>query len=166
MQVDVDSGRAGVLQRALRDAAPDERGRNAWRAFMRAHASLMRELSVDLTEKVGLSLGDFDVLAQLAFGGGELRVTELANRVFSSRSALTRRLDRMVDEGVVSRSKAEADARGVVIGLTETGEARLLAALPPHLEAVSALFSSRLSDEELEVLERALNRVTLDCSFG
>jgi hypothetical protein len=33
-------------------------------------------------------------------------------------------------------------------------------------EGVSKLFLERLDDEELAILERALDKVTLDCSFG
>src|SRR5881394_3987228 len=95
----------------VRDALRDRRGISAWQAFLRAHATLMRELGTDLAAKTKLSLGDFDVLAQLTVAGGELRVTDLATKVFSSRSALTRRLDRMVDEGLVHRSRAGADGR-------------------------------------------------------
>jgi DNA-binding MarR family transcriptional regulator len=117
-------------------------------------------------EESGLTLGDFDVLAQLAAAGGELRMTELAARAFSSRSGMTRRIDRLVEEGLVWRANADADARGVVVALTEAGLARLTETVPVHLRGVSKLFVAPLDDEELAVLERALNKVTLDCSFG
>jgi hypothetical protein len=38
--------------------------------------------------------------------------------------------------------------------------------VPVHLEGVSKRFIERLDDQELEVLERALEKVSLDCSFG
>jgi DNA-binding MarR family transcriptional regulator len=133
---------------------------------LHAHASLMRELATDLMTKTGLSLGDFDVLAQLALGGGELRMTDLAARAYSSRSGMTRRVDRLADEGLVRRSSADADARSVVVGLTEAGLARVEGTVPVHLRRVSELFIEILDDEELAVLERALQKVTPDCSFG
>jgi DNA-binding MarR family transcriptional regulator len=133
---------------------------------LRAHASLMCELATDLITKIGLSLGDFDVLAQLALGRGELRMTDLAARAYSSRSGMTRRVDRLVDEGMVRRSNADADARSVVVALTEAGLARVKGTVPIHLRRVSELFIEPLDDEELAVLERALQKVTPDCSFG
>ena len=157
---------ATALDRLIDQAIPDRRGLAAWRSLLRAHASLMRELATDLVTKTGVSLGDFDVLAQLALGGGELRMTDLAARAFSSRSGMTRRVDRLVDEGLVRRSIADADLRGVVVALTDFGLTRLSETLPVHLHRVSELFIERLDDEELAVLERALEKVTLDCSFG
>src|SRR6478672_4733812 len=159
MQVPSTADPAAVLDRLICDALPNERGLGAWRALLRAHASLIRELSTDLAMKARLPLGDFDVLAQLALAGGELRMTELAAKAFSSRSAMTRRVDRLVQEGLVQRTSSDADGRGVVVALTDPGLARLTEAVPVHLNGVSTLFIERLDDEELAVLERALNKV-------
>ena len=166
MQVPSPANPAAVLDDLVRDALPDERGLGAWRALLHAHASLMRELSTDLAMKTRLPLGDFDVLAQLALAGGELRMTELATKAFSSRSAMTRRVDRIIGEGFVRRTSSEGDGRGVLVALTEAGLARLTEAVPVHLRGVSKLFLEQLDDEELEVLERALAKVSLHCSYG
>lgn len=155
-----------VLDRAIGEALPDGRGLGAWRAFLRAHASLMRELATDLVTKTELSLNDFDVLAQLALADGELRMTDLANRAFSSRSGMTRRVDRLVDEGLVRRSNADADARGRLVSLTHAGLNRLVEAVPVHLQRVAELFTGRLDDEDLAAVERSMARVSVDCSFG
>ena len=166
MQALSDADSAALLGQLIADALPDERGLVAWRSLLRAHASLMRELATDLVTKTGLTLGDFDVLAQLATAGGELRMTDLAARAFSSRSGMTRRVARLVDEGLVQRSGADADARSVMVGLTDTGVARLRETVPVHLRKVAELFIAPLDDQEMAVLERALEKVTLDCSFG
>ena len=166
MQEPSISDPAAALDRLIRDALPDERGLGAWRSLLRAHASLMRELAAELAMKTRLPLGDFDVLAQLALAGGELRMTDLAARTFSSRSAMTRRVDRLVYEGLVRRTSSDPDGRGVVIALVEAGMARLAEALPVHLNGVSRLFLERLDDQQLAVLEQALDKVSLDRSFG
>jgi len=82
---------------------PSRRGLDAWAVFIRAHATLSREMDVRLQEATGCSLADFDVLSQLAEAGGRLRMTELAERVLVSRSGLTRRVARLEDEGFVQR---------------------------------------------------------------
>jgi DNA-binding Lrp family transcriptional regulator len=71
----------------------------------------MRQLETQLEQQTGLALADYDVLAQLAIANGELRMTELANRALISRSGMTRRVARLVDEGLVRRSDANADGR-------------------------------------------------------
>jgi DNA-binding MarR family transcriptional regulator len=166
MQAPSETDPAAELERLVEDTLPDRRGLSAWRSLLEAHAALMRELATDLVTKTGLTLGDFDVLAQLALAGGELRMTDLAARAFSSRSSMTRRVDRLVDERLVRRTGVEADARSVVVAVTEAGLARLRETVPVHLRKVSELFIERLDDQELAMLERALDKVTLDCSFG
>lgn len=157
---------ADHLERLIAEALPGRRGLDAWQALLRAYASLMRSLGSDLEKKTGLSLGDFDVLGQLAQAGGALRMTELADRTLSSRSAMTRRVDRLVEEGFVRRADAENDARAVVIVLTDAGMARVTETVPIHLREVARLFIARLDDDELTVLESALKKVTPDCTFG
>src|SRR5438045_4016832 len=94
------------------------RGLKAWDALLRAHATLLRQLETDLESKTGLALADFDVLAQLAIADGSLRMTELADRALISRSGMTRRVTRLLHQGLVRRAHADADARGLGVGLT------------------------------------------------
>src|SRR5947207_16010994 len=155
-----------LLDQLVGEELAGGRGLDAWTSFLRAHATLMRRLDTDLERETGLALADFDVLAQLAEADGELRMTELADRALISRSGMTRRVARLVDEGLVRRDRAGSDARGVVVALTEAGIARLVETAPVHTRGISNLFVAQLDDEELALLERALNKVMVDCSFG
>jgi DNA-binding MarR family transcriptional regulator len=166
MQIFPETDVAQVFDRLVEDQVPGRRGLEAWRSLLRAHATLMRRLDADLEQETGLALADFDVLAQLAAAHGELRMTELADRALISRSGMTRRVARLVDEGLVRRDRAGADARGVVVALTEAGIARLAETAPVHARGISTLFVAQLDDQELALLERALNKVIVDCSFG
>jgi len=157
---------AALLDRLIAEAIPNEHGLRAWQSLIRAHATLMRQLATDLVDAIGLTLGDFDVLAQLGRAGGELRMSELAAQAYSSRSGMTRRIDRLVDEGLVTRANSDADGRGVVVALTEAGLARLAEAAPVHLRQVRELFVAKLSDVELSTLASALDKVAVDCTFG
>ncbi len=166
MQVDSKSDVARLLDRLVADALPNASGLEAWASLLQAHATLMRRLETDLAQATGLALADFDVLAQLANAGGELRMSELAARALISRSGMTRRVARLVDEGLVRRANADADARVVVVALTDAGVARLTETAPVHLRGVSELFVAKLDDQELAVLKSALDKVTVDCTFG
>ena len=115
-----------MIDRLVSEVAPGGRGIAAWMALLRASPrELVRQLAVDLVEETGLTLGDYDVLAQLALAAGVSRMTDLANRAFRSRSGMTRRVDRLVDEGLVRRTGIDTDGRRLVVGLTKAGVARL-----------------------------------------
>src|SRR2546430_5530012 len=157
---------ASHFDRIVEREVPGGRGLQAWDALLRAHATLMRQLETDLESKTGVGLADFDVLAQLAIADGSLRMAELADRALISRSGMTRRVTRLVHDGLVRRAHADADARGVVVQLTNSGLDRLTVAAPVHVRGVSDLFLTKLDDRELAVLESALAKVTIDCTFG
>jgi DNA-binding MarR family transcriptional regulator len=78
---------------------------------------------------------------------------------------MTRRVARLVDEGLVRRANADADRRGVV-ALTDAGVARLTETDPVHLRGVSQLFVAQLDEQELAALKSALDKVIVDCTFG
>ena len=166
MQIRPEARVAQLFDRLVEDEVPGRRGLEAWRSLLRAHATLVRRLDTDLERETGLALADFDVLAQLAIAHGELRMTELADRALISRSGMSRRVARLVDQGLVRRDRADTDARGVVVALTEAGIARLAQTAPVHVRGISKLFVAKLDDQELALLERALNKVIVDCSFG
>jgi DNA-binding MarR family transcriptional regulator len=157
---------ADLLDRLVAKGLPGGRGLGAWQALLRAQATLIRQLDKDLEQETGLALADFDVLAQLALAGGELRMTELADRALISRSGMTRRVARLVDDSLVRRANAMADARGVVVALTQAGVERLAETAPVHARGIRKLFVDKLNDQELAAIEQGLEKVTLDCGFG
>jgi len=166
MQVHSEADLSGLLDRLVAKEVPNRRGLDAWTALLRAHATLVRQLETDLKRETDLALADFDVLAQLAVAGGKLRMTELADKALISRSGMTRRVANLVDRGLVARAGADADARAVVVSLTDAGVERLTETAPVHARGVAQLFVAQLDDDELAALKGALEKVTLDCTFG
>jgi DNA-binding MarR family transcriptional regulator len=131
----------------------------AWQAFLRASIRLMDRLDAEL-DGHGLSLADYEILVHLSGeAAGELRMTELAARTLVSRSGLTRRLDRLVDSGLVARRNCPTDRRGVFAVLTDEGRQRLKQAAPTHVEGVRRHFISQLAGQDLPALTASLNAV-------
>ena len=132
----------------------------AWRAFLRAHAQIVRRLEHDLVTEHDLPLPSYDVLVQLSEAPDRrLRMTQLAERVLLSRSGLTRLVDRLVRDGLVERQACPSDARGTLAVLTDAGLDRLRSAWPTHLRGVEERFVGRLSVEERGQLEVLMSRL-------
>lgn len=138
----------------------DPSAMRAWRAFLKAHALVVRELEAELQASHALPLAEYDVLVQLAIADGRmLRMRELADRVVLSRGGITRLVDRLVADGLVRREKCGDDARGAWAVLTEDGLERVRGASPCHLAAVKRLFAEAFEQEELASLAVLLERV-------
>ena len=133
---------------------------SVWRTFLRAHASITRQMEHDLAEQHMLPLPSYDVLRQLAESPQRrLRMTDLAERVLLSRSGLTRLVDRLSAEGLVARESCPDDARGTFTVITEAGLARLREAAPTHLRGIEEYVTRRLSPVELDALGRLLRKL-------
>src|SRR4051794_3614666 len=107
---------------------------DAWRGFLRVHATLIRELDDELMAAHSLPLVSYDVLVNLE--DGPMRMSDLADTVLLSRSGLTRLVDRLSAQGLIERRPCEDDGRGSLAALTPAGEARLAEARPTHLGGV------------------------------
>ena len=139
--------------------APDDPGMLAWRTFLTAHASVIRRLEAELEERESLALSDFDVLVQLHFAGGTLRMRDLADSVLLSRSGMTRRVDRLEAAGYVLRVACETDRRGSFAHLTDAGRERLARALPVHVQGIADHFLAPLEDDELAAIRTTLAKL-------
>jgi DNA-binding MarR family transcriptional regulator len=137
----------------------DDPGILAWRAFLTAHATIVRRLEAELEADESLALSDLDVLIQLHRAGGTLRMRDLAERALLSRSGMTRRVDRLEAAGFIVRTVCTTDRRGSFAQLTDAGRDRLVSALPSHRRGIETHFVAKLSAAELEMVRSTLSKV-------
>jgi DNA-binding MarR family transcriptional regulator len=107
-----------------------------------------------------LGNGDFDVLASLRRSGApyKLTPTELAGTTMVTSGAVTKRVDRLVRQGLVERSVSETDGRGRVIALTAEGKDLQERLHPQHLANEERLIAALDAGERRE-LGRLLSKL-------
>ncbi len=105
----------------------------------------------------GLQLGWFDLLASLRRAGApyELNPTQLMEATLLSSGGMTKRLDRLVEEGLVERRSDPHDRRGTLVRLTRRGKTTIDKALEAHLTNEEALLRS-LSAADRRALDSLL----------
>ncbi|GGV12692.1 MarR family transcriptional regulator [Streptomyces spectabilis] len=132
----------------------------AWQAFLTAGALLNRRIEEQLKDEAGLSHLQYEVLVRLAAAeGGELRMTELAAVVLTSKSGLTYQVTQLEKAGLVRRRSCADDVRGVYAVLTEEGRRRLEAAAPGHVGVVRDQLIDVLTPGQLAALKEGLGEV-------
>ena len=132
----------------------------AWRAFLTTHAAVIDLIEHELAEARQLPLSSYDVLLALVEAPEHrLRMHEIARAVVLSRSGLTRLIDRLEAEGLLSRERSNTDRRGAYAVLTAKGLAAVRQAWPTYAKGISQHFTSLLNDEEVHVLTTALERI-------
>ena len=133
----------------------------AWHSFLAAGALIDRRIDQQLKEAVGLSHPQYEILVRLAAApDGELRMTELADTLLTSKSGLTYQVTQLEKAGLVARRSCPSDVRGVFAVLTEAGRRRLEQAAPGHVALVRELLIDVLTPEQLAVLADTLGEVS------
>jgi DNA-binding MarR family transcriptional regulator len=132
----------------------------AWRAFLKAHATIINLIDRDLVAAQRPQLSTYDVLIELyEEPEHRLRMHELAERVVLSRSGLTRLVDRLEAEGLMIRDRCGTDRRGAYAVITEQGIAALQRTWPIYARGITEYFAEWLTLEEAQLLESALARI-------
>jgi DNA-binding MarR family transcriptional regulator len=114
----------------------------------------------DLLGRHGLNRAAWDVLAGLRRQGPpyELSPTDLYRGLMRTSGAITNRLRRLEQAGLVERRPDPRDGRGVVVRLTERGCALVDEVAPAHMENEERLLAA-LSAADRAALERILRRL-------
>jgi DNA-binding MarR family transcriptional regulator len=139
--------------------SPDPSRDEVWRLLVSVHGRLLAHLDREMRRSHGCSQADYEVLVALSEHEGALRMTDLAEQVMLSPSGLTRRVDRLVQRGLVCRRACPSDGRGAFAGLTEAGWEGLRRAAPTHTSGVRRYLLGPVSAEGIEQLTSGLRSV-------
>lgn len=137
-----------------------EQEMRAWLAFFAAAALLDRKLDQQLKDDAGLTHVQYEVLSRLSEAPDrELRMTELAETLFTTQSGTTYQISQLEKAGYVRRRECRGGPRGVWAVLTDAGFEVLKQAAPGHVNAVRKLLIDVLTPDELEAVASGLGRV-------
>ena len=130
----------------------------AWRELQSVSAEIERHIDDALLAEWDVPLGWFDVLGGLQRLGGSARPSDLAAELRLVRSSLSRRLDRLEEEGWVQRTRPQGldDQRAVLVELTRRGRTLWREMNVTYRRAVQANVAAALSDDDVAALRRIL----------
>jgi DNA-binding MarR family transcriptional regulator len=137
----------------------DTRGLEVAARVIRLQRFLERR-AAGVLDRFGLTEGEMNVLAALRRSGPpqELTPTELYRSLLVSSGAMTNRLDRLVDRGLVRRTPDPDDRRRIRVGLTEAGRRVVDEAMDVHVTDLLDQLGF-LTDPDRERLVDALRQV-------
>lgn len=133
---------------------------DAWGCLLRLQSRVVARIEEDLKEEGEISLTWYDVLLSLENAPeNRLRMSEIADRIVLSRSALTRSVDKLEAEGYLRRERCSHDERGAYAVLTKKGQGALAEARPVYWAGIKKYFASKLTDADISNLERILEKI-------
>jgi DNA-binding MarR family transcriptional regulator len=132
----------------------------AWQTFVTAHAVVIDLIEQELASAKQLPLSSYDVLLALVNAPNRrLRMYELAQAVVLSRSGLTRLVDRLEQEGLLTRDRSGPDRRATYAVLTLKGFRAFRRAWPVYAQGILKHFVQHLTEQEMSTLSQMLGRV-------
>jgi len=131
-----------------------------WRAFLESSLALVDILDEELQADVGLSLRWYDLLVQLEDEEEGLKMNELANRILTSKSGLTRVIDNMEQAGLLRRQRTPRDRRAVLVAITPKGRRVVSSARVCHHGSIREHFSGILNDDDLGAIAVAMAKIS------
>ncbi|WP_422648561.1 MarR family transcriptional regulator [Cupriavidus sp. H18C1] len=139
-------------------------GPDLWFSFVRAHRLIIREVERRLADAGLPTYAWYDVLWGLESGpGGKRRMHELADALVIERYNLTRLVDRLESEGLVTRTRSADDGRAAFLTITREGRALRKKMWKIYQGTIADLFLSQFdpADERrfADALERAAQAV-------
>jgi DNA-binding MarR family transcriptional regulator len=128
--------------------------------IVRAAHMLDETLSARLEQAAAVSLGEFDVLADLdAADEGRLRMKDIGEHQLVSKAGVTRLIDRLEERGLAERAPCPSDRRVIWARITPAGRALLARAQPLADGAVEEMIGARLEAADVARTRAALERL-------
>ncbi len=132
-----------------------------WRQLCTSSTVLQRRLDQQLSQEHDVSLPWFECMTAIRDAGGTLRVHDLCEALDEVPSSLSRRLDRLEDEGMVRRKRTPLpdDRRAVSVTLTAAGRTAWRDANITFRRTVQQQFAQHLTDTDIANLQRVLGKL-------
>jgi len=145
------------VERGERSWSPEEeRALRLWIALARSTSTFSRAVGGRVSE-YGLTLPQFGVLEALHHLG-PLPLGELAEKLLVTGGNVTYVMDRLEEQGLVSRTRCGKDRRVVWACLTEEGRTLITEVFPGHASFIREL-ASVLEPDEQELLRELLKKL-------
>ena len=145
-------------------ASCDDKRIHAYGVFLEAQARLTKIFDHSLRDAVGIGQGWFEALLRIERSGGSMTMGSLADQVSLTSGGVTRMVDRLVDAGYAERRDCQTDRRVQYVAITDAGRAKLMEGVEHHLQDLDKEYVDRMSEEELEVVTRVMDRLRAPAS--
>lgn len=146
-------------------ARSDKLELRVWLRLLTCASLIETRVRAGLREEFGVTLPRFDVLAQLDRAPDGLTMGELSDHLMVSNGNVTGLVDRLVEEGLISRAPSATDRRRSRVKLTPSGKRAFDAMTPQHERWIDDMMAG-LSRQEMAQLLELLGKLKRSVATG
>lgn len=147
----------------MKEMKPGKAQLAAWESLVIRFSRTWDRVEADVnTSGAPVPLHWYDVLLVLSRAPSKsLKLSEIAERVVSSRAAISRSFAKMEEAGLVKRETCPNDGRVQLASVTAAGEAAFRETWPKYRSAIETHFGRHLDATEAKALSHALRKLPL-----
>lgn len=124
---------------------------------IRFTSNFLGHIQNDFMERFDLTMPQFNILRILRGAKGEINVNTVKERMVEKSPNTTRLMDKLIDKGLIERSRCIEDRRVVYVKITQNG-LKLLSEIDKCMD-VNSLIETKLSNQEADQLSDLLDKV-------
>jgi len=148
---------AREISRASDHGQDDKAALRLWLRLLPLTTLVEQELRSRLRQRFGITLPQFDVMAELDRAGEPQTMSALSRRLLVSGGNVTGVVDRLERDGYVERQPLPSDRRVQLVALTAKGRSEFAAMAAAHEQWLGELFAG-LPPDDLHTLHDLLGR--------
>lgn len=126
---------------------------------VRYTSNFLGQIQTNFMSRFDLTMPQFNILRILRGANGDVNVNTVKERMIEKSPNTTRLMDKLIEKGLIQRSRCKDDRRIVFVRITETGLG-LLTEIDNNAD-VSSLIKAKLTDEEANTLSDLLDKIRL-----
>ena len=123
-----------------------------WLRLLTCSTLIEGEIRHRLRDRFGVTLPQFDLMAQLDKAPNGMTLSDLSKRMMVSNGNLTGLVDRLVMSGHVGRRVSETDRRAQMISLTSTGQSEFRTMAAEHENWIAELFGGLSKKDQKDLI--------------
>ncbi len=130
-----------LTDRETSTSVDDKLELRAWLRLLTCSTMMEQRVRAFLRERYDITLPRFDIIAQLDRAPQGMTMSELSSHLMVSNGNVTGLIDRLVQEGLVSRETDATDRRSQRVRLTEAGRRQFAEMAPAHQSLIEQAFA-------------------------
>lgn len=129
-----------------------------WLRLLSSTTLIENEIRSRLREQFAFTLPRFDLLAQLDRAEEGLSLGEVSRRLMVSAANITAIVEKLVEDGYITRVQSQTDRRAQIIRMTHAGRSAFRTMARAHSEWISEFFAE-LEGDDLAQINSALTQL-------
>lgn len=136
-----------------------------WSHFLKAYKVVLETMDREVISSTPLTLAEFELMMNVEYAGGRVRLVDLSRITLLSQSQVSRRVDGLQAKGYLVKEIEKTDRRVTYAVMTASGYKSFMASQRPLLSSLKKNFLDKIPLDRIDEFGRLLELLVGDSSY-